>query len=72
MVHTVSGIVLHRLWRMSAASDTPAEARAVIGEMVAQVRAIARKFFDRFGTEPLKKSPNGPTVQAPPHKAIRR
>src|SRR5438477_12413 len=28
MVHTVSGIVLHRLWRMSAASDTPSEARA--------------------------------------------
>src|SRR6516165_10503 len=23
MVHTLSGIVLHRLWRMSAASDTP-------------------------------------------------
>src|SRR5215510_14844601 len=34
MVHTVSGIVLHRLWRMSAASDAPSEARAVIGEMV--------------------------------------
>src|SRR5438132_6334858 len=30
MVHTVSGIVLHRLWRMSAASDTPSEGRAVI------------------------------------------
>ena len=28
MVHTISGIVLHRLWRMQAASDTPAEARA--------------------------------------------
>src|ERR1700676_304030 len=24
MVHTLSGIVLHRLWRMAAASDTPA------------------------------------------------
>ena len=23
MVHTLSGIVLHRLWRMSAATDTP-------------------------------------------------
>src|SRR6266849_1787739 len=30
MVHTISGIVLHRLWRMSSASDTPSEARAVI------------------------------------------
>jgi thymidylate synthase ThyX len=38
MVHTLSGIVLHRLWRMAAASDTPAEARAVIGEMVAGAR----------------------------------
>src|SRR3984885_13872248 len=25
MVHTLSGIVLHRLWRMAVASDTPAE-----------------------------------------------
>jgi thymidylate synthase ThyX len=57
MVHTVSGIVLHRLWRMSAASDTPSEARAVIGEMVAQVRAIDSQFFERFGTEPLEERP---------------
>src|SRR5258708_1549827 len=57
MVHTVSGIVLHRLWRMSAASDTPSEARAVIGEMVAQVRAIDPQFFDRFGTDPLEEIP---------------
>ena len=35
MVHTLSGIVLHRLWRMCSASDTPSEARAVIGDMVA-------------------------------------
>src|ERR1700688_2810171 len=48
MVHTLSGIVLHRLWRMAAASDTPAEARAVIGEMVARVREIDPQFFDRF------------------------
>src|SRR5712691_6641227 len=57
MVHTVSGIVLHRLWRMSAASDTPCEARAVIGEMVSQVRAIDPQFFDRFGTQPLEEMP---------------
>ena len=57
MVHTVSGIVLHRLWRMSAASDTPSEARAVIGEMVALVRGIDPQFFDRFGTEPLVEMP---------------
>src|SRR5256714_8289620 len=57
MVHTISGIVLHRLWRMSAASDTPSEARAIIREMVAQVRNIDPQFFDRFGTEPLEELP---------------
>jgi thymidylate synthase ThyX len=57
MVHTISGIVLHRLWRMSAASDTPSEARAVIGEMVSLVRGIDPQFFDRFGTEPLEQIP---------------
>ena len=57
MVHTVSGIVLHRLWRMCAASDTPSEARAVIGEMVALVKNIDAQFFDRFGTEPLDELP---------------
>jgi thymidylate synthase ThyX len=57
MVHTISGIVLHRLWRMSAASDTPSEARAVIGEMVSLVRAVDPQFFDRFGTQPLEEMP---------------
>jgi thymidylate synthase ThyX len=57
MVHTISGIVLHRLWRMSAASDTPSEARAVIGAMVAHVKEMDAQFFDRFGTEPLEELP---------------
>src|SRR5580704_9695826 len=57
MVHTLSGIVLHRLWRMCSASDTPSEARAVIGEMVAHVRQIDAQFFDRFGTQPLEELP---------------
>ena len=59
MVHTVSGIVLHRLWRMSTACDTPNEARAVIGAMVAHVREIDAQFFDRFGTEPIEEFPSG-------------
>src|SRR5258708_4242209 len=46
MVHTVSGIVLHRLWRMSAASDTPSQARSGIREMVAQSRAIDPQVLD--------------------------
>jgi thymidylate synthase ThyX len=57
MVHTISGIVLHRLWRMSAASDTPSEARVVIGAMVSLVKEIDAQFFDRFATEPLEELP---------------
>src|SRR5258708_23210905 len=65
MVHTVSGIVLHRLWRMCAASDTPSEARAIIGEMVALVKNIDPQFFDRFGTEPLDELPEWKPTTAP-------
>lgn len=57
MVHTISGIVLHRLWRMAAASDTPSETRAVVGAMVALVKDIDPQFFERFGTEPLEDLP---------------
>lgn len=57
MVHTISGIVLHRLWRMHPASDTPHEARHVIGEMVARVREVDAEFFDRFETEPIEELP---------------
>jgi flavin-dependent thymidylate synthase len=57
MVHTVSGIVLHRLRRMQAASDTPSEARAVIGEMVERVREVEPEFFDRFDNEPMETPP---------------
>src|ERR1700746_148811 len=57
MCHTLSGIVLHPLWRMCSASDTPSEARAVIGEMVAHVRNLDAQFFDRFGTAPLEELP---------------
>src|SRR6266581_2776504 len=63
MVHTVSGIVLHRLWRMCAASDTPSEARAVIGAMVARVKEIDVQYFDRFGTEPLEELPEWKNAQ---------
>jgi thymidylate synthase ThyX len=64
MVHTLSGIVLHRLWRMCSASDTPSEARAVIGEMVAQVRQLDPQFFERFGTAPMEELPEWKEVAA--------
>jgi thymidylate synthase ThyX len=57
MVHTLSGIVLHRLWRMQAACDTPNEARLVIGAMVERVREVDPAFFDRFDNEPMEELP---------------
>jgi len=57
MVHTVSGIVLHRLWRLQAACDTPTESRAIISQMVGRVREVDSQFFDRFETEPLENLP---------------
>ncbi|MGD0964365.1 MAG: FAD-dependent thymidylate synthase [Candidatus Acidiferrales bacterium] len=57
MVHTISGIVLYRLWRMQAASDTPSETRQIVGEMVARVREADPQFFDRFDNEPMEQLP---------------
>jgi len=57
MVHTLSGIVLHRLYRMSAASDTPWEARQVIGEMVRLVAKGDPQFFERFDNSPMEEPP---------------
>src|SRR5437773_8759663 len=67
MVHTLSGIVLHRLWRMCSASDTPCEARTIIGEMVSQVKILDAQFFDRFETEPLEELPEWKAVQKNPN-----
>jgi thymidylate synthase ThyX len=49
MVHTVSGIVLHRLQRMMNTGDTPHEARVVISEMVRLVKEWDPLFFDKIG-----------------------
>jgi thymidylate synthase ThyX len=59
MVHTISGIVLYRLWRMCQANDTPFEARQIVGEMVERVREVDPQFFDRFdhGPMPLEEMP---------------
>ena len=53
MVHTVSGITLHRLRRMAAAGDAPHEARLVIGEMVRLVKETDPFFFEKVGCEEL-------------------
>ncbi|HET8645508.1 MAG TPA: FAD-dependent thymidylate synthase, partial [Vicinamibacteria bacterium] len=53
MVHTVSGIVLHRLYRMMRTGDAPAESAAVVQAMVGHVRALDPAFFERVGEGPL-------------------
>jgi thymidylate synthase ThyX len=53
MVHTVSGITLHRLRRMAAAGDVPHEAALVIGRMVDLVREVDPLFFEKVGCEEL-------------------
>lgn len=56
MVHTVSGIVLHRLYRMMRTGDAPAEGAAVVQAMVDHVRALDPAFFERVGDGPLAES----------------
>jgi thymidylate synthase ThyX len=53
MVHTLSGIVLHRLHRMMRTGDAPAETRAVVEAMVGLVKQLDPAFFDRIGQGPL-------------------
>ncbi len=49
MVHTVSGIVLHRLHRMMNTGDAPYETRLVISEMVRLVKEWDPYFFEKVG-----------------------
>src|SRR6267143_4342595 len=49
MVHTVSGIVLHRLWRMMRTGDAPQESEPVVAAMVARVKELDPAFFERVG-----------------------
>jgi thymidylate synthase ThyX len=53
MVHTISGITLHRLRRMAACGDAPFEARQVIGRMVDLVRDVDPFFFEKVGCDEL-------------------
>ncbi len=53
MVHTVSGIVLHRLFRMMRTGDTPRESEEVVSAMVARVKELDPAFFERVGEGPL-------------------
>jgi thymidylate synthase ThyX len=54
MVHTLSGLVIHRLHRMMNAGDTPYEAQMVISAMVDLVKEIDPLFFDKIGLSTLE------------------
>ena len=53
MVHTVSGIVLHRLNRMVHSGDAPYEAGLVVGEMVRLVKEWDPNFFGKVGLDSI-------------------
>src|SRR5678810_1310513 len=53
MVHTVSGIVLHRLLRMVNTGDAPHESREVVTEMVRLVEEWDPDFFETVGPGPM-------------------
>ena len=53
MVHTLSGVVLHRLHRMSNSGDTPYETAIIVNQMVQRVKEIDPQFFERIGNGPL-------------------
>jgi len=53
MVHTISGVVLHRLYRMSNSGDTPLETAMIVSQMVERVKEIDPQFFERIGSGPL-------------------
>ena len=53
MVHTVSGIVLHRLQRMVNTGDAPYETAQIVSEMVRQVKEWDPHFFDKVGAGPI-------------------
>ena len=53
MVHTLSGVVLHRLYRMRNSGETQHEAALVIDQMVEKVKEVDPQFFERIGAGPL-------------------
>jgi thymidylate synthase ThyX len=53
LIYTISGIVLHRLRRVAAASDVPFEAEEVVRRMVEEVEQVDPSFFRYVGREPL-------------------
>lgn len=58
LYHTVSGLTLHRYHRLCAQFDTPAETRAVVDRMVAEVDRFDPLFFRSIeDVVPLERTP---------------
>jgi thymidylate synthase ThyX len=53
MVHTISGITLHRLKRLMHSGDTPFETTQVISEMVECVKRVDPAFLEKIGDPPI-------------------
>ncbi len=53
MVHTISGITLHRLKRLMHSGDTPYETTQIISGMVECVRQVDPDFFEKIGDLPI-------------------
>lgn len=51
LYHTVNGLTLHRYHRMCLTGDAPAEVRAVVAALVAEVDAVDPLFFRRIEAE---------------------
>jgi len=66
MVYTISGIVLHRLRRMVAASDVPDEARLVVAQMVAEVERVDPMLMREIGQESIAPDELWENELAPP------
>ncbi|MBI3088303.1 MAG: FAD-dependent thymidylate synthase [Candidatus Omnitrophica bacterium] len=52
LYHTVSGITLHRYWRLCEELDAPLEQRLVVQKMVEEVRRVDPQFMELAG-EPI-------------------
>lgn len=64
LYHSVSGLTLHRYHRLSQALDVPTETRLLVDAMVASVRTLDPKFFDKI-EDPL------PLESTLEHRALR-
>ena len=69
MVHTVSGITLHRLHRLMHSGDTPTETADVVSRMVAAAREADPDFFERIGEKPIPPEQVPERIQRPDGEA---